>query len=60
MAERPSGPNPSAGGSVEPPAPAAPAEHVRGEPEQYGPITVARHVKDDGRELLLYRRSAGP
>jgi len=24
--------------------------------EQFGPIALARHVKDDGRALILYRR----
>jgi hypothetical protein len=24
--------------------------------ERYGPLEVARHVKDDGRALLLYTR----
>jgi len=33
----------------------------QGEPrqgERYGPISVSRYVKDDGRALLLYARSA--
>ncbi len=25
-----------------------------GEPERTGPLTVERHVKDDGRALILY------
>jgi len=28
--------------------------------ERYGPITLARHAKDDGRALILYRRSDTP
>jgi hypothetical protein len=28
----------------------------RSEREAYGPLTVARHRKDDGRELILYTR----
>jgi len=28
--------------------------------ERYGPITLARRVKDDGRALILYRRSDRP
>ena len=35
------------------------AEQSPGEPqrgEHYGPVVVARHVKDDGRALLLYTR----
>jgi len=26
--------------------------------EQYGPVEIARHVKDDGRALLLYTHTA--
>ena len=26
--------------------------------ERYGPIVITRHVKEDGRALLLYTRSA--
>ena len=26
--------------------------------ERYGPVVVARHVKDDGRALLLYTHAA--
>jgi hypothetical protein len=30
-------------------------QHGRGsQPERFGAVTVARHVKDDGRALLLY------
>ncbi len=29
-----------------------------GQGERYGPISVSRYVKDDGRALLLYTRSA--
>ncbi|HEX4189246.1 MAG TPA: hypothetical protein VHY83_15245 [Solirubrobacteraceae bacterium] len=25
-----------------------------GRPERYGPLTLARHRKDDGRSLILY------
>ncbi len=27
-------------------------------PERYGTVAVTRHVKDDGRALLLYTRAA--
>ena len=30
---------------------------VKASAERYGPITLARHAKDDGRALILYRRS---
>ena len=26
-------------------------------PERYGPLALARHVKDDGRALLLFTRA---
>jgi hypothetical protein len=29
----------------------------RNDPERYGPLTLARHVKQDGRSLLLYAHS---
>jgi hypothetical protein len=32
--------------------------HGRGsEPERFGAVAIARHVKDDGRALLLYTRA---
>jgi len=40
-----------------------PGEPRPGEPqpgERYGPIAIARHVKEDGRALLLYTRPAEP
>jgi hypothetical protein len=40
-------------GEGPPPAEPQPAEH-------YGPIAIARHVKDDGRALLLYTHTAVP
>jgi hypothetical protein len=53
-----------------PPAPGEPERGPReraqpGEPEpagpqpgeRYGPVEIARYVKDDGRTLLLYTRS---
>jgi len=27
--------------------------------ERYGPLVLERHVKDDGRALLLYERAEG-
>jgi hypothetical protein len=59
MAERPPGESPPEGGRPEPPAPEAQEEPMGGQAEQYGLITLARHRKDDGRELLLYRRRDG-
>jgi hypothetical protein len=35
------------------------AERRPGEREQYGPLALARHRKDDGRELILYSRRPG-
>ena len=37
-------------------------EPQSGEPqakERYGPVEIARHVKGDGRALLLYSQAAG-
>jgi hypothetical protein len=31
----------------------------RAAPEQVGPLTVERHVKDDGRALILYSHDRG-
>ncbi len=28
--------------------------------ESYGPVTLTRHVKDDGRALILYTREQAP
>jgi hypothetical protein len=53
MARDPAVPPPSdrsqSGASPQPDAPSAPAE-------DYGIVSIARHVKDDGRSLLLYTR----
>lgn len=48
-------PPPSRGsepGSATDPEQSQPAEPPPG--ERYGPVAIARHVKDDGRALLLY------
>jgi hypothetical protein len=39
------------------------AEHQPGaeaEPERIGPVAIARHVKDDGRALILYSEAPRP
>jgi len=51
MAEPPSAATPP---GQEPPERATADE--AGEHERYGPLDVARHAKDDGRELILYTR----
>jgi hypothetical protein len=62
-------PAPEAGGAAgpvylhsmaEPPRAPVPPEQpppAAGEKDrEYGPLTVTRHAKDDGRELILYTR----
>ncbi len=46
-APEPSAPQPGGGGT---------ADGGRREEERLGPIVLARHRKDDGRALILYRR----
>jgi hypothetical protein len=36
--------------------PREPGEKVFGGEEVFGPVTVRRYVKDDGRALILYSR----
>ena len=40
-------------------SPAEQAEAGR-PPERFGPLTVERHRKDDGRALILYTRTEDP
>jgi hypothetical protein len=35
------------------------AEREGASEERYGPLTVARHAKDDGRALILYSHTGG-
>ena len=42
--------------AARPPAPGEQAER----PETFGPLAVTRHVKDDGRALILYTLRAQP
>ncbi len=45
----------------EPPAPKPPGGETAGggtrADERFGPVLIARHSKDDGRALILYRRA---
>jgi hypothetical protein len=52
MARKPAAPPPSSGPSESEPH----TEHVErpGRRERFGPVSIARHVKDDGRALILY------
>ncbi|MGD0452489.1 MAG: hypothetical protein ABSB69_02730 [Solirubrobacteraceae bacterium] len=45
-----------AGKPAEPP-PSAPRG---GQSERTGPVAIARHVKDDGRALIIYTRDTHP
>ena len=47
-----------AGDPFEPPASGRPSEigQRTDQDEHTGPIAIARHVKDDGRALILYTR----
>ncbi len=58
MAGNPAEPSPSERRSEIDGLPDARARGGEGEPqdERCGPIAIARHVKDDGRALLLYTR----
>ncbi len=54
-----------AGKPAEPPHPSEHEHQPGGEPEfeRIGPLAVERHVKDDGRALILYwdvRRAGDP
>jgi hypothetical protein len=61
-----------AGNPAEPPPSDRPSEldglaeaHARGgergpQDERVGPVAIARHVKDDGRALILYTREHPP
>jgi hypothetical protein len=51
--------------SDDPPASGRAQESSPGEPEQpheerCGPVAIARHVKDDGRALILYSHASDP
>jgi hypothetical protein len=35
-------------------------EPERGRPERYGPVLVAKHLKDDGRALIIYTHAGEP
>jgi hypothetical protein len=52
MASNPTGPAPA---DRSPPRAGAQGDD---RPERYGTVAVTRHVKDDGRALLLYTRAA--
>jgi hypothetical protein len=59
MAEPPSAPLPpddpaTAHGAADDTRDRAGSRH--GDSEEYGPLALARHRKDDGRELILYSR----
>jgi hypothetical protein len=51
-----------AGTPAEPPPPEQESETgpQTDAPERCGPIAIARHVKDDGRALILYTRDDPP
>jgi hypothetical protein len=51
-----------AGEPAEPPPPGQPShsEERIDVPERTGPIAIARHLKDDGRVLILYTRDEQP
>ncbi len=54
MAREPAAPSPS----DRPEQGARPGADERAQPaERYGPLALARHVKDDGRALLLFTRA---
>jgi hypothetical protein len=43
-----------------PPEQRAEIDPQSGGPERCGPVAIARHVKDDGRALILYTRVEPP
>jgi hypothetical protein len=43
-----------------PPEQPSQSEEQTDAPERTGPIAIARHVKDDGRALILYTREEQP
>lgn len=45
--------------SVPPPGDGPPPDDGAGSHEELGPLAVERHVKDDGRALILYSRREG-
>ncbi|MGO9321577.1 MAG: hypothetical protein ACLQBY_12340 [Solirubrobacteraceae bacterium] len=45
-----------AGKPAEPP----PSGHPSEREERVGPVVIARHVKDDGRALIVYARDTRP
>ena len=51
-----------AGEPAEPPPPGQPSQSDPqiDAPERTGPVAIARHVKDDGRALILYTRDERP
>jgi hypothetical protein len=51
MASNPTGPAPADK------SPPRTGEQGDDRPERYGTVAVARHVKDDGRALILYTRA---
>jgi hypothetical protein len=57
MAGTPTSPPPSERSGVEPIGDEN--SELAGHGERYGPVVVSRYLKDDGRALLLYTRSAG-
>jgi len=57
MARKPSGPSPSGRAKAAPgSARESPTENSPPD-ERYGPVALTRHVKDDGRALIVYRRA---
>jgi hypothetical protein len=52
MAGNPAMPQPPSGA----PKPGAPPDSPSQPAERYGIVALARHLKDDGRRLLLYTR----
>jgi hypothetical protein len=49
---------PQRGAGAEPDAGQRPRPVEPGADEHYGPVEIARYVKDDGRALLLYTHTA--
>jgi hypothetical protein len=56
MARKPAAPTPSGGAESRPPDAARAAQHdeSEGEHERFGPLTIERLRKDDGRALIIY------
>jgi len=42
------------------PAEPPPSGHRSEREERVGPVTIVRHVKDDGRALIIYTRDTHP